>query len=1031
MSDFTKHRKKTSMIYITALIIIQTLALSACFGCGGVTQVTPPENTSNAKVIKPEGKTVADYTSDPNFNLYVANSVLSEAGSFSSVSKGTTVSTKIGLSITQDIYATRVVKGETVYKQSLSYGFVKTGDERIAHGNTYLYRSATEVNSVSDAKWSDETPGSLTKDEFFNRYGYRGNALTGYILNDETIISSTFDGYDENTGLYSFTYVLDNQKATAWLLYEMRTNSGSTNFAVFEKAVIHVTMDENWLIHSLSTDCAYNVPILGNTPCKESITEEFSSIGEILDFKQFPHYDYFSKYVDFTKTTPIDDSVHPSPSPVKPSTPVEPQSTDVLMSMFEKYLTGSPLNVALKTEISGYDIAADVTLNLDLDNSENITLSALTSSGIRLTYAKNEIFAAINNVKLRSSLSDVSDALKRFGIEMPMLDFSSDDFDPSAISDAMTLKTTQSTATVNIPLSLGDINANVTINGKKSGDFYAFTDATVVIDGTTVVLKAQDKTIAPLNVSDSSYIDACTVLSDYYDAIDSVTKFKASETNNNLINKSLVIEIQPLKFKIDGATYETKAMTVKLYTSQNKIVITGDKIDLTCTAADKTVTKKQLSFSGAYVLPTEKDEGKLYLTINNLANANSDIKISIGSTALTDCFNKRFPELKKAIPQLNDLLKIDLSKDKLLEYTALLSNLTYDRSNDKTLSLTINAEKLVSGAGELKISLSQPQKNKLCLSVNQSGADLFIDGFSLSVNVDEQAPSHRIVDNAYNVNAKHISFDSIDTLLQSLINTAKRKSFRLTGKIPVSLNALSIVKANIELGVDVRIDAEKDENGKDVVYIAAKLARGELSGVTKTAFDDKGGDSFLFYNGKNKTVTIKRNSLNEKKWCTKCNGFTCSNTFLHTAYRKNKVVSDMNYGGKCSYEKTVTEKQFAENVLDYVLPMINFTKTINNAIVDAANDSDKNEFGLDDLFVDYTYTAPTYNIKLNLKPADSVLGNATVHIDHDENSDLSSLYGNITLLDVSGVSAEGTFNISLVASVDGQAKSLSIANKLF
>lgn len=1034
MKNILKSKKRAAIFCIVILILIGTATFITCSSLKGPTggSVTPPENSDDGKIVKPEDKTVADYLDNPNLNLYIANSVLADAGSFRSVSSGSTVSMKIDLSITQEIYAMRIVKGDTVYKQSSSYGLVKMGDERVVHGNTYLYRSATELKSVKDMKWSDDTPNSLTRDQFLNRYGYRGNGLTGYILNDETITSSTYDGFDENNGLYSFTYVLDNDKATARMLYEMRTNSGASNFATFEKAVIHVTMDENWVVRTISTDCAYNVPMFGSTPCKENITEEFSDIGQISDFAQFPHYDYYSKYIDFDTTPPIDDDVNPSPLPPAPDEPVEPQPTDVLMSMFESYLSGSPLNASVQTEIGGYKIAADITLKLDLEHLENIVLSAVTDSGIRLTYENSEIYAAMNNVRLRASVSDISDAIQQFGIQMPAFDLSMLDENLSSVMTGMTLETVEDVATVHIPFSIDDIEIELTVNGKKNGDNpYSFTDATAVINGIELSIKAQEKTVAPIDTSSDAFVDVCAVIEDYSDIINAIREFKASADNNNLLEKSLVIEVQPLKLKIDGTIYETQQMTLRLYTSQSKIVLVGDKLDLTCTADDNTVTKKQIAFSCAFVLPTDDADGRLYLTINNLVNPDSDLKISIGAKALTDCLKKRLPELTEAIPQIKDLLKIKFDKENIFDYFSMLSDLEYDRENDKTLALTVNAEKLISGVGCLNISLSQPDNGQISLSVSQPENSAFIDNLSLSIKAGDTTSLSQTIEEAYNVNADHISFDSVDTLLQTLINTAKRKSFRLTGKIPVNLNALSIVKANIELGIDIKIDVEKDETGKDIVYIAAKLSRGELSGVTKIAFADKGGDSYLFYNGKEGSITIKRNSLNEHKWCSICNGFECSNTFLHASFRTNRVISDMDYSGKCSYEITVTEKEFGDNMLEYVLQMINFTQTINDTIVDATNTENKNEFGIDDVFVNYTYSSPTYNLKLNLKPMDNVLGQATVNIDHNRNFEFTSLYGDITLLDISGVSAEGTFEIFLIDSVDGEAKSLTATNNLF
>ena len=73
---------------------------------------------------KPAGKTVADFASDENakYNLFVAQKVLHDAGSFRSVTNGKSESTVFGVKAVQEIYAERVVYGNSVYKDSRSFG---------------------------------------------------------------------------------------------------------------------------------------------------------------------------------------------------------------------------------------------------------------------------------------------------------------------------------------------------------------------------------------------------------------------------------------------------------------------------------------------------------------------------------------------------------------------------------------------------------------------------------------------------------------------------------------------------------------------------------------------------------------------------------------------------------------------------------------------------------------------------------------------------------------------------------------------
>ena len=111
--------------------------------------------------------------------------------------------------------------------------------------------------------------------------------------------------------------------------------------------------------------------------------------------------------------------------------------------------------------------------------------------------------------------------------------------------------------------------------------------------------------------------------------------------------------------------------------------------------------------------------------------------------------------------------------------------------------------------------------------------------------------------------------------------------------------------------------------------------------------------------------------------------------------------------------------------------MVNFIDAINNAITGAIDSEEKSAYSIDDIIKDYTYGDSTYKVTLDLKPIDNVLGSALVNITHDESYNLTSLYGSVKLLDMSGVSCEGTFTIDLAESVDGEAQQLVTNKTLF
>lgn len=1513
MFSFFTHWTKKKVIVVAASIAALTTASIGVYTLlgsnGGKTNVVLPTDEINGVYEKPENGTVADFIDDPKKNLYIANGVLIKAGSFRSETNGKTVSTKVGFSVTQDIHAVRAVTGNSVFKESSSFGLVKMGEQRFVSGDSYLYRLASKVKAADDVIWKEDAPFITDEKGYNSRYGCRGTGLSLYILNDETIKECAFVGKDEETGYYSFSYVLDNEKATPQILYEMKNNSGSKNFAIFSKAKITVTMDENWLIHSLETDCAYDVPIAGNTPCKERTTEIFSDIGKIKNVEELPEYEYFSKYLSHK---PVTDDKNNAPDE-------DSDAISLLAGMFGKYLNGEPLNVALSADFKGNLLNADLSLFLDLENLNNIAVRAQTANGLTVSYANENLLLKLNDVKLKAAIKEIKQFIEKISDSDGtreetggLLDkLGNLDIDPSEILDSITCEKTETSFSARIPITLDGVEIVAELNGKSAGDCYEFTDAKVTVGNIlTATLTVTDKTVAALE-SDLSYVNVCDVANDYYDAVKnlifagngennanrayqftiaplnldlgkaqitteeitadfrysqsksvlsidrvaaranvngkefglnlgvklavetiesetaaaaddgvktnpfeavakmlssrrllvtvtelssgktfnlsvngksladcltalkgdvltalpqleqivsgnidigkilgavnsltSVTydgendkklsltlnaenfvengglitatlsqpvnggiKLEISQTKNenftklaalsvkaagaptasdieaaydftaehrdigdvtalvtkikkllklvpvvtdylngapldfdlaasfkgigltakisalvdfdNLANTAIALETQngvkltyakeqilfavnqlnlklsvddikfiagkfgkelpeinvadilgkidifglldgieitetensyslklpinigelnvavavnctitdgkysldtivvtagdiltatltpseisvdpldensinfidagavfndysgtleelidfgndeqerakgwtfdlaPLSFTYNSKSYSTEQSAIKLYYSADKTVISIDKLTITSEAGGKT-SSTELSVKAAYEKVSKAvenqensaeetsessnatvnltDERRLFITVNDLKNPQSDLKFTISGKALKTCIDNRLPELLDAIPQLKELLQKKINSDSLLDLSANISSLTYDRENDKKLSLTLNAEKILGGSGSFEMAISQPENGKLKLEIRQIGeAAISVNYAGISVISNAEKPSRADIDAAYDTTAAHIDLDSIDTLLQSFILTAKRASFRLTGNIPVDLTALGFVKAKVNLGIDVKVDIERTEGQPDVVFVTGKLSRGKLSGITKSAFNDYGGDSYIFYDGAAKTITVMRNSL--RKWCKKCGSLNCSNTTLHAAWRTD-IRSDMEAEGVCSYSVTQTEDEFAENIVDNILEMVNFIDDIKNAITGAMNSEDKAAFGIDDVIKNYGYSdgQQTYSVALDLKPIDSVLGSANIYIKHDDAFNLSALTGNVKLLDITGVSCTGTFDVDLVDSIDGDAKNTAVNRILY
>ena len=361
-------KKKVITCSLTALVLAgASFGATRLFGKGGLTNVVKPSSFESTMEAKPAGKTVADFASDEKakYNLFVAQKVLRDAGSFRSVTSGKSESTVFGVKAVQEIYAERVVYGNSVYKDSRSFGkYVKFADERFAHDGHYLYRNTGNLSSIKKVNsWGD--PKNFRRDgdkseaeaqsRYLSRYGCIGNGMSSYILREETITSAKYSGRDDD-GNYVFEYDLNisNSESGACycILQEMKTNAGTENFATFKSAKLIVTMDGNWVVKQIENKCNYSVPkvVKDGADTYEHMIEVFDNIGGYKSAKELPKYSEFEKKFDSTSEGEEEQ---------------KKTAVSVLGDMFGAYLGEKPLNAKLTLNVNGKEVVANVTARID------------------------------------------------------------------------------------------------------------------------------------------------------------------------------------------------------------------------------------------------------------------------------------------------------------------------------------------------------------------------------------------------------------------------------------------------------------------------------------------------------------------------------------------------------------------------------------------------------------------------------------------------------------------------------------------
>lgn len=569
---------------------------------------------------------------------------------------------------------------------------------------------------------------------------------------------------------------------------------------------------------------------------------------------------------------------------------------------------------------------------------------------------------------------------------------------------------------------------DISINVRIGDDFE--TCATVIVvqlNNKTMLVRNGDCSHKYADFSVEKCIDLAEVFEDYKDTL---KKLADVSKGGEELKKSWTFTLGSMNVAVKGKEYSVSlSENLKLSFSKNLTVVDVPKLVLVTDGKTKTFRLK-FAYAKSYNADgtINEDESRLYVTFNDLTIDSSDLKFSVSKTVLAKIVKEDLPGVLSVVPQIGEMLSGNIGLSNVVNLATLVSNATYDRENDKAISVTIGGDALITGLGNITLTISNPKDGAVKLDVRSEkttneAQNIELRDVSLTVAADAE-----FADIGYATDG-HTNLDSLRTLLRSFVKTANRASYRLVGNVPVHLSALGIINADVTIGVDLKIDVEKRKGQSDVVYIALKLSRTNLNGTAKIAFNDEGGYSYLFFDNVSNTVTIKRNSLNTYKYCTKCGSFNCKKSALHWGlYFESRQLTDVQKNNSCGYDVTVSAEEFKSGMVNYLMEMINFIDSIKNAITGATSSK---AFGIDDILTGYSYGNSAFTLNVDLKPIDDVLGSGVINIRHNADGELVSLDGNLVVLNITGVSCTGTFDISLAEAIEGDAKTTAKNKTLF
>ena len=468
--------KIVCLILATVLASVGTLLVLTNLGGGAIPPLDAPTDDINTYLDTPVEGTPAD-VEDVRENLFIAHKVLLVKDSFYGISEGSTTS----FGIEQQVLNTRYVLGEfgnkNSFKQMVTKGVVPNAYQLYMWGDNYLHRSCSKVNALDDVVWKN-TATKLEKEDFLNRFGHRSDKLTGYILNYDTVTSGVLEGVAD--GIYTFRFVLDTTEATSYLRKEMLTNGNLADYPTFSKAEIVVTMDAEWNVQTLTTDCEYTAKTMGiNAPCSEDITETFYYDHE----GDLPEKDFFEQFFDADYS----------------DINKEKGALDVLLDMFSPYLNGEDLQVALAVNRGDSQLASGLVSisNLDISDLSKLSVSAKVGNALNVAYEHSEGKIYLKYQDFQASTT-VDGILGLVDTILPMLgdsvgDFDLGDIDLDSLLENLTYEISEDGAscTVSLPLSIVGLDIDAKLYGKAEGDSFTFVNACVMLGDVEIALVPQ------------------------------------------------------------------------------------------------------------------------------------------------------------------------------------------------------------------------------------------------------------------------------------------------------------------------------------------------------------------------------------------------------------------------------------------------------------------------------------------------------------------------------------------------------------
>ncbi len=649
---------------------------------------------------------------------------------------------------------------------------------------------------------------------------------------------------------------------------------------------------------------------------------------------------------------------------------------------------------ALGLEIKATLNLVDLTLLAKIDDAELLVI--LTTGDVYARYSGARVKVNFND--LPYIIEQISPLIEKFGgaeilQKIPsFVQFSDIDANDVLSSIATTLTNDGLEITVNLNGLLITANLDTTNND------YSLKNIAIKVDETEINVMPSDSALDLTFDTGLDYVDLKEVVDTFSEPL-----------SNVLLSNQMSVSIDG-SFASGNTVYDITACNIKISGLNGAPKATANlTLDIIKTEKDGTTSTTTHTITLVYLDPSLVSDGdvNVYFTYDSSLDNTGGVMNPIKGTFTTTKVNETIDiikEIYKNMPELQETLNPIIMPDK--DGNPTLPDFDVD------ISSLINALAFASGTltadidGSVLLE-SLPKSIQASLNgengaINLSIPALAFDGGEMNLSLCLAKPQEEYLDGdfTFTLDGSEKNFSSINELLKMLSNTAKSRSFDITGNIGMSIGTWNIAKD----AIDVRAQLDVID-GK--TYAVVTITRNPTSVIILgSVWKDYSGTSTIYLDPVENMIYTKRLSVTKKEEKVQ------TGTIMGFIPVYDTIVT---YPETTEYKKFTVE-QFTADLLPNLLYLLNLNSTIEKLIPTDSSNSSNSESRVSTATVEntllgYSYNGvDTFNLKLNLAPLIGDVQNVNATIKHDENMNVSTLTATVLVVNAITINLDAKLN---------------------